>query len=397
MADSSSTEYTNNPSDLPQQFTFVMSREEVTRVKNMARRFAPLRRNGYRIQVQFGATERIWAMWEHNVIGYQKFDDFNEPHHGFLTLTLNALEFMAEMGEDDYHVSIAVDFSSNSFTASTPTTSFTLDLPLQKQSPYNVLQHPDIIIKAAAADVARMGHFLDDIPVPLDEENLPDHVPFLEFSSDYKKLTASRNWAGWDAGVVSFTIPVTASQPHNFSCFPSTLPRELYFSDLNSCEEVRFLFSTSTPHLMFVEGDNWGMRVELGVEIAYKYRGVIERHLTENGVSVDTDPRIGFDPVIQCSYNDVPITLEIMKGSAGVPDYVRLSHTVLTDCPWNLDIATEINDWNNSWQNVKLVYRNNCLEAVREINAENIQQMSEAVIDVASKSEVVSQVVNIFI
>lgn len=397
MADSSSSEYTNNPSDLPQQFTFVISREEAVRVKNMARRFAPSTRNGYRVQVQFGATERIWAMWEQNVVGYQKFDDFNEPHLGFLTLAINALEFMAEMCEHEYQVSVAVNFATNTFTASVPTSSFTMDLPIQKQSPYNLIRHPDIIIKAAAADIARMGHFLDDIPVALDEDNLPDHLPFVEFSSDYKKLTASRNWSGWDSGVVSFTVPVTASQPHNFSCFPSTLPREMYFSDLNNCEEISFLFSTTTPHLMYVEGDNWGLRVELGVEIAYKYRGAIERQLTENGISVETDSRIGFDPVVQCSYKDVPITLEIMKGSAGRADYIRLSNTVLADCPWNLDIATEVNDWNNSWASVKLVYRNNSLEVVREVNAEHISVLADAVTDLARKSEVVSQVVNIFI
>ena len=74
-----------------------------------------------------------------------------------------------------------------------------------------------------------------------------------------------------------------------------------------------------------------------------------------------------------------------------------MSHTVLEDCPWNLDIATEVNDWNNSWRSVKLVHRNNSLEAVRELHADNLDAMASSVIDLACKSEIVSQVVNIFI
>jgi hypothetical protein len=89
--------------------------------------------------------------------------------------------------------------------------------------------------------------------------------------------------------------------------------------------------------------------------------------------------------------------VEIVKGMDGQPDYFRLSTVVLPDSPWNLEIASEINGWNNQWTNVKLVRHETDLVALRDVVAEELLLTPEAVVDLVAKSKVVAEVVGVFI
>ena len=78
-------------------------------------------------------------------------------------------------------------------------------------------------------------------------------------------------------------------------------------------------------------------------------------------------------------------------------DYFRLSTTVLDAAPWNLEVATEINDWNKEWNSVKLVREESSLIAVREVLASHIRDVPDAVKDLVHKSQIVSEVVGVLI
>jgi hypothetical protein len=62
-----------------------------------------------------------------------------------------------------------------------------------------------------------------------------------------------------------------------------------------------------------------------------------------------------------------------------------------------LEIASEINGWNNQWTNVKLVRHETDLVAIRDVVAEEMQLTPEAVIDLVMKSKVVAEVVGVFL
>jgi hypothetical protein len=119
--------------------------------------------------------------------------------------------------------------------------------------------------------------------------------------------------------------------------------------------------------------------------------------LSDNEIDVDTDERIGWSPIVHCHFNGTEVAVEIVKGMDGQPNYFRLSTVVLPDSPWNLEIASEINGWNNQWTNVKLVRHETDLVALRDVVAEELLLTPEAVVDLVAKSKVVAEVVGVFI
>jgi hypothetical protein len=139
------------------------------------------------------------------------------------------------------------------------------------------------------------------------------------------------------------------------------------------------------------------MRVELGNETVFEHRSSLVDTLSENEIDVDTDERIGWSPTINCHFDGSDVSVEIVKGLAGQPDYFRLSTVVLPDSPWNLEIASEINAWNNQWTNVKLVRHETNLVALRDVVAEELDLTPEAVVDLVKKSKVVAEVVSVFL
>jgi hypothetical protein len=120
-------------------------------------------------------------------------------------------------------------------------------------------------------------------------------------------------------------------------------------------------------------------------------------NLLKKEIDVDADERIGWSPIVNCHFDGSDISVEIVKGLAGQPDYFRLSTVVLPDSPWNLEIASEINAWNNQWTNVKLVRHETNLVALRDVVAEELDLTPEAVVDLVKKSKVVAEVVSVFL
>ena len=397
MSEISSSSASHNPSGLPQQFTFLVTRDEITEVKTMARRFAPDPRNGYLLQVQFGARTRRWVMHEHNVDGHLSFDDFEKPSSGWVTLSIDFIEFIAEFCLSEFEVTVEVDFEHGTVSASIPTTSTSVTLPPQRSKAYDVTALIGSKITIAATDFARMGRMLDCFPKYVDFDNLPDVLPFVNFTFDGKQLIARRDWSAFEGGEVSVTIPATGTQPRSFSCFSLTFPREMYFSDLHHEEEVTIGFSETTQHIAYVTVGNCGWCVEMGDQTTFKYRHALEVELMKHDFDVQADSRISWNSILQCSVRGKSVSIEIRKGQQMGADYFRLSTTVLDAAPWNLEVATEINDWNKEWNSVKLVREESSLIAVREVLASHIRDVPDAVKDLVHKSQIVSEVVGVLI
>jgi hypothetical protein len=76
---------------------------------------------------------------------------------------------------------------------------------------------------------------------------------------------------------------------------------------------------------------------------------------------------------------------------------LRASTMVLVDAPWNVEIASEINAWNNQWINVKLIHHNQSLIAVCDFPVTSIDNVSNIVRDLVTKAATVDQVIGVLL
>lgn len=402
MSDSSSITGATNPAGLPEKFTFDISFDEAQRVCQLAHRYAPETPMGYRFQLQFGETQfgehtRHWVMSEQNITGFIRDYNTTGPKSGYLTLTINILEYIMELFDSVEDTKVTVDFALNILTLNNDETQMVIDLPHQDDTPLDISFAANSYIHIGSADIARMGRALDIFPVVPNIEEMSHPLPFIEFTYSDEKLTARRDWTHFNGPAVSITIPANGGTDRVFSSYPNALPRELFFADTYDQPLVSLNFSDETPNVAFLNGLTWGIRIELGNETVHQYRNALVQTLSENEIDVDKDERIGWSPTINCHFNGIDVSVEIMKGIDGQADYFRLSTVVLPDAPWNLEVASEINDWNNQWTNVKLVRHETDLVALRDVTAEEMELMPAAVVDLVEKSKVVAEVVGVFL
>jgi hypothetical protein len=397
MSDSSSITGATNPAGLPEKFTFNISHEEAGLVFGMAKRYAPDPFMGYRFQLHFEGSMRRWVMREQNITGFIVVDEDSGPESGHLTLTINVVEYIAELFKDGFDAEIEVNFAMNTLSISYLTTRIDIDLPQQDEKPLVYSLEPNSYIEVQTDELAHMGRAMDLFPIAPDMEELSGPLPFVEFVFSNGELSARRDWSDFGGPTVTITIPAIGAEARKFDSYPYALPRELFFADIHGVEGVHLCFSSETPNIAFLDGNSWGLRIELGNEVVYKYRGILVQTLSENEIDVDPDERIGWSPTINCHFNGIDVSVEIVKGIDDQADYFRLSTVVLPDAPWNLEVASEINDWNNQWTNVKLVRHETDLVALRDVTAEEMELMPAAVVDLVEKSKVVAEVVGVFL
>jgi hypothetical protein len=397
MSDSSSITGANNPAGLPEKFTFSLSHEEAKSALQLAIRYGPEPYMGYRFQLQFGESTRRWVMREQNLIGFQEFHVEDGPTSGHLTLTVNVLEFAAHVFGEAFSTTVAVDFTTGKIQLQNCDVTIEVDVPKQDQKAIDLSFTAVSFIKVSVNDLQQLGQAHLMFPVTIDPDELILPFPFIEFDFDCEKLTARRDWSSFGGPKVSVSVPAKGVLARSFSSFPGALPRELFYSDVYGESSVKFCFSDETPNIAFLKGSDWGIRIELGNETVHQYRHDLVQTLSDNEIDVDTDERIGWSPIVNCHFDGSDVSVEIVKGLDGQQDYFRLSTVVLPGSPWNLEIASEINGWNNQWTNVKFLRHEKDLIAMLDVVAEELLHTPEAVVDLVKKSKTVAEVVGVFI
>ena len=397
MSDSSSITGATNPAGLPEKFKFNLSHEEASTGLQLATRYAPEPYMGFGFQLQFGETTRRWVMREQNITGFQEFARDGGPKEGYLTLPINVLEFATHVFPDVFPTIVGIDFKKGKIELANGFVNIEFDLPTQDIKPVDLSFAANSYITVDVDELQQLGHTHLMYPVTIDPDLLEEPLPFIEFSYADEALVAKRDWSTFGGPTISVSITAEGGEPRNFSSYPIALPRELFYSDMYGTESVKFCFSEETPNIAFLDGVHWGVRIELGNETVHQYRNALVQTLSENEIDVDKDERIGWSPIINCHFNDIDVSVEIMKGIDDQADYFRLSTVVLPDAPWNLEVASEINDWNNQWTNVKLVRHETDLVALRDVTAEEMELMPAAVVDLVEKSKVVAEVVGVFL
>lgn len=397
MQDSSPSFHSSTLSALPSSFTFQIDRETLNEVVAMGERFAPVPRGDYSIAVQFTPGSQRWMMEEHNCVALITAPGAPGPREGVVVLPLHFLHNLSILFSDAGSFPILIDSLKNTARFECGNESLSATLPPQDFDNAHgefVASHQVIVSTHA---LTRLGSALRCCPVDIgeNEEGLP--LPFTVLNITHSSITATRDWGSFGGASTSMTIGAQGDFEGTVGYFPDPMNREMLFNEVEEDGFVTISFSAETPNIALMTGGNWALRFDLGLEHVFHYRRLIEGQLVGDGMNVEIDERIGWNPTVQVRVDERLVDIDIIRGLTIVDATLRASTVVLVDAPWTLEMASEVNAWNDQWASVKLVYQDSSLYAVCDFPASGIEAVSELVRDVAEKAALVDQVIGVFI
>lgn len=380
------------------QYSFDLPLSECADIYSVADRFAPTQPAAYFLQIEFRPGGRRWILREQNVNGWLDIHGVAGPDSGLLTLPHFILDTIMSVFAGHASVGVHVDHDLNLVTVRDDEVEVVIDLPVQRptviDTSFEVQSH--LVIKAS--DLFKIGSVLLTFPVALPEaDDLQAPLPFLQFSFDGTTLRVRRDWTHFDGPALSVAAPASGDFRGEFSAFPLVLVRESCVNHGDEDSIVSMSFSEESPNLMLMTTPDLTMRVELGHEQVYWYRGALVSAFEEDGLEVIEDDRIGWDPTVRVVFDDAVVDATITAADEGTGSHIRLSCLVVKDSPWTLDIAAEINAWNNQWGNVKLVRQGEDIVAVSDLPVQMIPGAAAVARDLEAKSIVVREVIGVFL
>lgn len=379
-------------------YAFDLPLAECAHVLSAAERFAPAGPAEYLIHVEFTPTGRRWSFVEQNIVGWINREGVAGPDSGLLTIPLFLLNTIINLFDGYASVGVRVDHDERRVVVGDADTEFSLSLPDQMKNPMVVDHDVDSCIVVLPTHISQLGLGLMTVPVALpDIAELESPLPFIRFAFDGDVLSARINWVNFGGPDLSVSVPAGGDHVGEFSAFAQALVRELCVTRTDTEDSVLIEFDHDLPNLMFIVTSEMSMRVELGLEHVFWYRGSLVSAFADDDLDVVADDRIGWDPTVRVVLDDAVVDATISLGLGGSASHVRLESLVVKDTPWTLEIAEEINAWNDKWGNVKLVRHDNDLYAVSDVPVEMIPTVPATARDLVRRTLEVREVIGVFI
>lgn len=398
MADpspSSSEPFTPTPYNT---YSFDLPLAECAQVLAVAERFAPTGPAEYFVHVEFTSTGRRWSFVEQNITAWIDRDGVAGPDAGLLTVPLFFLNTIINLFDGYASVAVRVDHDDRRVVVGDADTEFAVTLPTQRKTPLDVDHGVDSRIVIQPTHLSQLGLGLMTVPVAIpDGAELESPLPFMRFGFDGHVLTARINWVNFNGPELSVSAPAIGDHIGEFSAFAQALVREMCVARIDTEDPVTIEFDCHTPNLMYIITSELSMKVELGHEHVFWHRGSLVSAFEEEDLDFMADDRIGWDPTVRVFVDDTLVDATITVGDSGQATHVRLSSLVVKDTPWTLEIAEEINAWNDQWGNVKLVRHANDLCAMCDVPIEMIPTVPAAARELVRKMLDVREVIGVFI
>ncbi len=381
----------------PSSFTFEIDEAELRDVNSWASRYAPSPAADFAVQLSFLPGQHRWLAREANVTAWWDPLPSRGPSEGVLAIPLFFLNNAAELFTGGGAVTFHIDIENKLLVARAGATEMGVDLPDLPVAPYSLDFESDRHIVVSAGDLAHMGFVMMTMPVDLSESEIEFPFPFTSVKVEKTSLRATRDWRAFGGPRLTVGVPARSDFEGLVSFFSEVLGREFFWADIEGGEtEVSIAFSSVTPNIAMLTCANWGLRIELGYEQVFRYRRELEAALGHAGYDVTRDPRIGWDAEVHFTHKEQPVTACIVPGETVHHTMIRLSTLVMPDAPWNLDVANEVNAWNNQWKYGKLVLQENDLYALSDFPAAEIEHLPTLVADIVSTTQRVRDVIGVF-
>jgi hypothetical protein len=382
--------------ELPRTFSFTLPFAEVVAVRDYADRYAPVPGFEYCILLTFLPGKHQWFMNEMNVMAWFEYDG-NGPSAGTLVVSVQQLNLMVAMCSDSEDVAVHIDLDAKQFCYEADGVVVSVDIARQFHRDWTSTFAAAWSVRAETNHLVKLGRAMMSHPVNLPIEGLEEvPLPFIDFSFDGATLNAVRDWSRFGGPRVTVDIPASGAYRGEFSCLAEPLARELFYADMSEGDELTLAFSVDIPNFAHLTGDRWGIKVGLGHHFVYEHRFAVVRNLLANDIEVEEDSRIGWDPVVRCTHRNHEVSATILCDENNEAHFVRLSCIVVANAPWNLQMAEEMNSWNNMWANSKLVREGDSLHVIADVSVTSLEVLAESVRNLVMKANNVSDVVAVF-
>jgi len=380
---------------LPRNFSFTLPYTEALAVRDYADRYAPVPGFEYCVLLTFLPGKHQWFMTEMNVMAWFEYDG-NGPTEGTLAVSVQQLNLIVAMGDHE-DIAVHVDLDAKQFRFETGGVVASVDIAPQFHRDWTSTFATAWSVRAETSHLVKLGRAMMSHPVNMPVEGLEEVPwPFIDFSFDGATLHAVRDWSRFGGPRVTVDIAASGAYRGEFSCYAEPFARELFYADMSEGDELTLAFSVDIPNFAHLTGDGWGIKVGLGHHFVYEHRFGVVQHLAASDIEVEEDSRIGWDPVVRCTHRDQEVCATILCDEKNEAHFVRLSCIVVANAPWNLQMAEEMNSWNNMWANSKLVREGENLLVIADVPVTSLEVLADSVRDLVMKANNVSDVVAVF-
>lgn len=378
-------------------FSFEIDSGELKDVCAMAERYTPRVTADYSVLLHITSGRHRWNMREDNVTAWIDFITTSGEEEHLVVIPLHFLNTIGYMYPELFTYVIEFDPTRNTLTFTAGSDVMCVTVPSKHLESVNLQSISSSHIEFESSDLARFGNSLLVHPTDTEENEDSLPYPFLRLNVSHSSVHGTRNWAAFDGPIIEHTVKAVSTFEGVVEMYAYPICREMAFlRNIPSCT-VSLAFSASSPEVAMMTADNWGMRIDLGNEGVAFYRTRIEGQLLIDDMEVELDSRIGFNPIVQVQADERLVDIAIISGATVIDTTLRASTMVLVDAPWNVEIATEINAWNNQWINVKLIHHNQSLIAVCDFPVTSIDNVSNIVRDLVTKAATVDQVIGVLL
>lgn len=388
-------------SGLPDTFTIYLTPDEFIEIYAAAIRFASAPVGADTVDVSFSPDHRRWWFSESNVNGYLQYPaDEDDEFVGAITLPIYVLQAIADskLSADESDVELNIDTVQKTITYTSNQCTLTVPLPHQRLACIAEVPTRTQRIIVQTPHLAQLGALLTQIPVYLPDEldqTMETEFPFINFSYDGTDLRITRDWSRFHGPVLSMTIPAGGDYRGSFSVYGAIIAREFAQIDTYSHGAFTIEFNEDHPSVCHMTCANFGMVVEMGHEYVFRSRLGLEMALlcADAEFEVQRDTRIGWNPVVTLQAGTRAVTATITPDESGEAKYIRLNTDIISDLEWSPALAAEINAWNDQWPAVKLLCTDGVLHAVADVPMGALSSVSEAVVGLVAKAQIVDEVI----
>lgn len=402
MPDSSSSSLpaVSENSELPDSYTICLTPDDFIEIYSAALRFASAPIGADTVDVAFTPEQHTWWFREGNIKGCLHYPYIEDEFTGTLTLPMYLLQAIADskLAVDEDNIELLINFVEKTITYTVQGCTFTVPLPHQQHLCVGDIHPRSKRIIVQAPQLAQVGPFLMQVPVHLPDdidESIQSEFPFINFSYDGTDLIITRDWSRFDGPVLTLSVPAGGDYRGSFSVYGHIISRELNEISNYSTGVCSFEFNEEHPNLCHITCGNFGMVVELGLEHVFRHRRRLEMELSSGKAELDVtrDSRVGWDPVVVVTAGSRTVTATITPDDDGEAKYVRLNVDIMSDVVWSSELATEMNAWNDQWPSVKLLHTNGVLHAVSDVPVAAIPVISDTVVDLVAKAQIVDELI----
>ena len=350
----------SHPVQREEEFSFEISIEEITELEQRSLQLIGEEPSWHCVQLELRpGQQHRWFYVENNVTGWFISSVIEKELNRVLTLPLAPLVSITEVFAEEDTVSVTVNTQGKHVEIVGGDYSVSFPFPTQLDPPELYLEETGDTVIVSASDLAKIGRVAMVTAQSIEEKHLTlAPLPFVEMFAEEGQLIARRDWCNFGGGMVSVAVPAVGGWGKILQVFPTPISTEFYLQDLAGDCEISMSVLHHCPNILRIDAPTWGYFVELQSEKVYQYRRFLAAAALSHGYDTDDEYVEDQNHLLNIFVNEDMVSVFVIPGENCASDYLRAELTVTYDIERTELIAHEINSWNNSLGEIKVLQQN---------------------------------------